>query len=175
MNYKNLIDYIEYDVVNIYNNFVEVFKFNRNDFIIFLFNLVKSFEYNRNLLKKKYSEKLLSLNNLKKVQFALKELGLSEETIKKIIIKSPIIILYSDNLSYVYYLFKNNKYYGYTVLDDGEYNTYLMNENLKSNVISNNLIVDSMLNFYKVNNYNKDEFDKLESDFKLKNYYFKKK
>lgn len=175
MNYMNLVDYIESNVEKIYNNFVEVFKFNRNDFIVFIYNLIKSFGHNKNLLNKKYSEELISLNNLKKVQLALKELGLSEETIKKIIIKSPIIILYSDNLSYVYYLFKNNKYYGYTVLDDGEYNTYLMNENLKSNVISNNLIVDSMLNFYKVNNYNKDEFDKLESDFKLKNYYFKKK
>ena len=118
--------------------------------------------------------KELLKNNIP-IDIIVKSTGLTEEEINMIIIKSPMITLYSNNLGYIYYLFKSKRYYGYTILDDNKINTYLLNRRLKSNIISNNYVVEKMINYYKVNNYNKETFDDLERDFKLKNYYFKKK
>ena len=125
---------------------------------------------NENLANKNQSLEVFSFENCNK----LLNLGLSLDTIEKVIVKSPVILLYSNQLDSVYYLFKNKKYCGYTILDDDKYVTYLLNENIKSNVISNNFVTDNMLKYYKVNDYKKEVFDSLESQFKLKNYYLKK-
>ena len=117
---------------------------------------------------------VFSFENCNKLKKELLNLGLNLDTIEKVIVKSPVILLYSNQLDSVYYLFKNKKYCGYTILDDDKYVTYLLNENIKSNVISNNFVTDNMLKYYKVNDYKKEVFDSLESQFKLKNYYFKK-
>ena len=129
---------------------------------------------NENLANKNQSLEVFSFENFCKLKKELLNLGLSLDTIEKVIVKSPVILLYSNQLDSVYYLFKNKKYCGYTILDDDKYVTYLLNENIKSNVISNNYVTDNMLKYYKVNDYKKEVFDSLESQFKLKNYYLKK-
>ena len=129
---------------------------------------------NENLANKNQSLEVFSFEICNKLKKGLLNLGLSLDTIEKVIVKSPVILLYSNQLDSVYYLFKNKKYCGYTILDDDKYVTYLLNENIKSNVIFNNYVTDNMLKYYKVNDYKKEVFDSLESQFKLKNYYFKK-
>ena len=128
---------------------------------------------NENLANKNQSLEVFSFENCNKLKKELLNLGLSLDTIEKVIVKSPVILLYSNQLDSVYYLFKNKKYCGYTILDDDKYVTYLLNENIKSNVIFNNYVTDNMLKYYKVNDYKKEVFDSLENQFKLKNYYFK--
>lgn len=129
---------------------------------------------NENLANKNQSLEVFSFEKCNKLKKELLNLGLSLDTIEKVIVKSPVILLYSNQLDSVYYLFKNKKYCGYTILDDDKYVTYLLNENIKSNVIFNNYVTDNMLKYYKVNDYKKEVFDSLENQFKLKNYYFKK-
>ena len=129
---------------------------------------------NENLANKNQSLEVFSFENCNKLKKELLNFALNLDTIEKVIVKSPVILLYSNQLDSVYYLFKNKKYCGYTILDDDKYVTYLLNENIKSNVIFNNYVTDNMLKYYKVNDYKKEVFDSLENQFKLKNYYFKK-
>ena len=175
MKYPELINYIKLNISIIYNNFTSVFKMNIEDFRLFIINLVDSFKYNRVFNSREYSQNAFSNTNLQELKNELIKLGLSEDEIKNIIIKSPIIILYSDRLSDIYYLYKNSKYYGYVILDDGEYDTFLLNENLSSNIVSNNFVTRKMLEYYNVTKFDKATFDRLEADYKLKNYYFKRK
>lgn len=172
---KKIIEYISSNVENISINLHFVFGLNTEQIKDLILNLAKAFKYNENLANKNQSLEVFSFENCKKLKKELLNLGLSSDTIGKVIVKSPVILLYSNQLDSVYYLFKNKKYCGYTILDDDKYVTYLLNENIKSNVISNNYVTDNMLKYYKVNDYKKEVFDSLESQFKLKNYYFKKK
>ena len=170
----DFVDYINQNLKQIYNNIYSVFGITKEEFKILILNIIKFFEY-KNIDEKDYSPNVFSIDALSKLKLVLIKLELTEEEIKQIIIKSPIIILYCDNLKDIYYLYKNKKFYGYTILDNKEYETYLLNSNLNSNIISNNYIIDKMFDYYGVKNYSQEEFDKLECEFKLKNYYFKKK
>ena len=174
MKNQDFIEYIKLNLKQIYNNISNVFGIDNEEFRILVLNIIKFFEYKKTN-KKEYSINVFSIDVLSKLKSELTKLGLTEEEIKQIITKSPIIILYSDNLNDIYYLYKNRNYYGYTVLYNGEYETYLLNSNLDSNIISNNYIIDRMFDYYNVKDYTNEEFDSLECDFKLKNYYFKKK
>lgn len=82
---------------------------------------------------------------LTKLKENLKSVGLDELTIKNLIIKSPIIILFGDKLDDVFFLYKADKFYGYTILINNEYMTYMFNANVQSNVITNNTMIDMML------------------------------
>lgn len=175
MKSDDLIKSIKLNMETIYINILYVFGIKQREFEILILNLINSFKYNDNSHEKNFSMNVFSIEKLKELKRSLENIGLTEEEINMIIIKSPMIILYSNNLGYIYYLFKSKRYYGYTILDDNKINTYLLNRRLKSNIISNNYVVEKMINYYKVNNYNKETFDDLERDFKLKNYYFKKK
>ena len=62
---------------------------------------------NENLAKKKQSLEVFSFENCNKLKKELLNLGLSLDTIEKVIVKSPVILLYSNQLDSVYYLFKN--------------------------------------------------------------------
>ena len=166
---KKVIEYISSNVENISINLHFVFCLNTEQIKDLILNLAKAFKYNENLANKNQSLEVFSFENCEKLKKELLNLGLSLDTI------GTVILLYSNQLDSVYYLFKNKKYCGYTILDDDKYVTYLLNENIKSNVISNNYVTDNMLKYYKVNDYKKEVFDSLESQFKLKNYYFKKK
>ena len=175
MNNVELITYIKSNTEIMYRNFTAVFDFDKSEFKILILNLMMSFNYNDTLNEKEYSTEIFSINSLSNLKSTLVEVGLSDDEIKKIIIKSPIILLYSNKLNYIYYLYKNKKYYGYTILNEDNYSTYLLNDNLNSNIISNNYITEKMLEYYNVKNFDKEVFDSLETDFKLKNYYFKAK
>lgn len=175
MKSNNLIENIKLNIVTIYSNISNVFGIEKEEFKILILNMINSFKYDEELKKNKFSMNVFSIEKLQELKNALISIGLTKEEMNKIIIKSPIIILYSDKLGDIYYLYKNQKYYGYTVLDDKKLHTYLFNDNLDSNIISNNYIVERMLEYYKVNDYAKEAFDNLETEFKLKNYYFKKK
>lgn len=174
MKSDDLIKSIKLNMETIYINILYVFGIKQREFEILILNLINSFKYNDNSHEKNFSMNVFSIEKLQELKRSLENIGLTEE-INMIIIKSPMITLYSNNLGYIYYLFKSKRYYGYTILDDNKINTYLLNRRLKSNIISNNYVVEKMINYYKVNNYNKETFDDLERDFKLKNYYFKKK
>ena len=175
MKNQELITYIQFNIKDIYNNLTIVFGLENKEIKLLFTNLISSFRYNKKLIKKECSTNIFSLDRLTELKRSLNELGLTDDEIRKIIVKSPIIILYSDRLNDIYYLYKNKKYYGYTVLDNEEYDTYLLNNNLDSNIISNNYITKKMLEYYKIRNYGNREFDNIEKDFKLKNYYFKRK
>ena len=175
MKSDDLIKSIKLNMETIYINILYVFGIKQREFEILILNLINSFKYNDNSHEKNFSMNVFSIEKLKELKRSLENIGLTEEEINMIIIKSPMITLYSNNLGYIYYLFKSKRYYGYTILDDNKINTYLLNRRLKSNIISNNYVVEKMINYYKVNHYNKETFDDLERDFKLKNYYFKKK
>lgn len=175
MKSNGFIAIVKSNIENIYANFLDVYEITKEEFEILILNMINAFQYNEKLNKKEFSVNIFSIKNLKELKSVLTKIGLTKEEIKKIIVKSPIIILYSNNLDAIYYLYKNKKYYGYTILDNKEYDTFLLNENLSSNIISNNYIIEKMLDYYNVKNYEKDYFDNLEKDFKLKNYYFKKK
>lgn len=82
---------------------------------------------------------------LSKLKENLKSVGLDELTIKNLIIKSPIIILFGDKLDNIFFLYKVDKFYGYTILINNEYMTYMFNANVQSNVITNNTMIDMML------------------------------
>lgn len=174
MKSDDLIKSIKLNMETIYINILYVFGIKQREFEILILNLINSFKYNDNSHEKNFSMNVFSIEKLQELKRSLENIGLTEEEINMIIIKSPMITLYSNNLGYIYYLFKSKRYYGYTILDDNKINTYLLNRRLKSNIISNNYVVEKMINYYKVNNYNKETFDDLERDFKLKNYYFKK-
>ena len=62
---------------------------------------------NENLANKNQSLEVFSFENCNKLKKELLNLGLSLDTIEKVIIKSPVILLYSNKLDSVYYLFKN--------------------------------------------------------------------
>lgn len=175
MKSDDLIKSIKLNIETIYINILYVFGIKQREFEILILNLINSFKYNDNSHEKNFSMNVFSVEKLQELKRSLKNIGLTEEEINMIIIKSPMIMLYSNNLGYIYYLFKSKRYYGYTILDDNKINTYLLNRRLKSNIISNNYVVEKMINFYKVNNYSKETFDNLERNYKLKNYYFKKK
>lgn len=175
MNKEDIIAYIKSNINQIYHNFYDVFELDISQVDTLIINLIKTFKYNRKLSNKEYSTNIFSINNLSKIKEQLFQIGLSYDEIKKVIVKSPMIILYSEKLDYVYYLYKNRKYYGYIVLDSEGYDTYLFNDNLNSNVISNNYIVEQMLKYYNASSYDKETFDNMECDFKLKNYYLKRK
>lgn len=175
MKSDNLIENINLNIEAIYSNISNVFGITGEEFKILILNMINSFKYNEKLSKKKFSMNVFSIEKLQELKNVLTNIGLAEEKINKIIIKSPIIILYSDKLSNIYYLYKSKKYYGYTILDNKKFDTYLLNDNLDSNIISNNYIVEKMLEYYKINDYEKEAFNNLETEFKLKNYYFKKK
>ena len=174
MRKDDLLKYISTNSESIHFNLKNVFNINNDDFNTLIENLKRAFYFNKQLNSKEYSIFIFSIDNLSNLKNVLKDHSISEDIISKILIKSPIIILYSDNIDCIYYLFKNNKYYGYTILDDGKYNTYLLNNNLRSNIISNNYPVNIMTSFY---NYKLlDNFSSLESNKnKIKNYYFKEK
>lgn len=119
---------------------------------------------------------LFSYELLSKLKENLKSVGLDELTIKNLIIKSPIIILFSDKLDNVFFLYKADKFYGYTILVNNEYMTYMFNNNVQSNVITNNTMIDMMLS--SVADAKKQEqlkvyFKHLERNYSLKNFYFK--
>ena len=175
MNKSELIEYIKLNISTIYNSFMSVFDFEKEDIEALIINLIKSFSLNERLNEKEYSASVFSEETLKGLKDEFKKLGIDSQMVKSIIIKSPIIILYADKLNSIYYLYKNKNYYGYTILDNYKYDTYLLNNNINSNIISNNYIIDKMLNYYDITEYKNENFEKLESDFKLKNYYFKKK
>ena len=95
---------------------------------------------------------------------------------ENLIIKSPIIILFSDKLDNIFFLYKADKFYGYTILVNNEYMTYMFNNNVQSNVITNNTMIDMMLS--SVADAKKQEqlkvyFKHLERNYSLKNFYFK--
>ena len=76
----------------------------------------------------------------------------------------------------VFCLFKADKFYGYTILVNNEYMTYMFNNNVQSNVITNNTMIDMMLS--SVADAKKQEqlkvyFKHLERNYSLKNFYFK--
>ncbi len=175
MKKNDFIKNIKLNIKDIYNNIFGVFEITKEEFNILILNIINSFQYNENLKKKEFSMNVFSIENLLELKSMLIKIGLTEEKIKRIIVKSPIILLYSDKLDDIYYLFKNKKYYGYTILDNKKYYTFLLNDYLNSNIISNNYIIEKMIDYYNIKKFEKEDFDKLESDFKLKNYYFKKK
>lgn len=175
MKKNDFIKNIKLNIKDIYNNIFDVFEITKEEFNTLILNIINSFQYNENLKKKEFSMNIFSIENLLELKSMLIKIGLTEEEIKKIIVKSPIILLYSDKLDNIYYLFKNKKYYGYTILDNKKYYTFLLNDNLNSNIISNNYIIEKMIDYYNIKKFEKEDFDNLESDFKLKNYYFKKK
>ena len=175
MKKNDFIKNIKLNIKDIYNNIFGVFEITKEEFNILILNIINSFQYNENLKKKEFSMNVFSIENLLELKSMLIKIGLTEEKIKRIIVKSPIILLYSDKLDDIYYLFKNKKYYGYTILDNKKYYTFLLNDYLNSNIISNNYIIEKMIDYYNIKKFEKEDFDNLESDFKLKNYYFKKK
>ncbi len=175
MKEADFIENIELNIEDIYYSISDVFGIKKEEFRTLILNIINAFQYNEKLRKKDFSMSIFHIQNLLELKNLLMTLDLTEEEIKKIIVKSPIILLYSDKLNDIYYLYKSKKYYGYTILDNKEYDTFLLNENLNSNIVSNNYIVEKMLDYYKINNNEIKDFDNLESDFKLKNYYFKKK
>lgn len=113
---------------------------------------------------------------LSKLKENLKSVGLDELTIKNLIIKSPIIILFGDKLDNIFFLYKADKFYGYTILINNEYMTYMFNANIQSNVITNNTMIDMMLSSIadtKKQEQLKKHFIQLERNYSLKNFYFK--
>ena len=172
---NTFIQTLKLNIKTIYSNISNVFGLTDEEFKELITNMINSFRYNRKLNEKKIYMNIFSIENLLSLKNILEKIGLGKEEIKKIIIKSPIIILYSDKLGKIYYIYKNKKYYGYTILDNKEFETYLLNDNLSSNIISNNYIVKQMLDYYGVKSYDKESFDTLEKELKVKNYYFKKK
>lgn len=119
---------------------------------------------------------VFSFEMLSKLKEDLKSVGLDELTIKNLIIKSPIIILFGDKLDDVFFLYKADKFYGYTILVNNEYMTYMFNANVQSNVITNNTMIDMMLNSIadtKKQEQLKKHFIQLERNYSLKNFYFK--
>lgn len=60
-----------------------------------------------NLANKNQSLEVFSFENCNKLKKELLNLGLNLDTIEKVIVKSPVILLYSNQLDSVYYLFKN--------------------------------------------------------------------
>ena len=62
---------------------------------------------NENLANKNQSLEVFSFENCNKLKKELLNLGLNLDTIEKVIVKSPVILLYSNQLDSVYYLFKN--------------------------------------------------------------------
>ena len=175
MNLKDLVTYYKMNIKEINKNFNIVYNLNKEDCDLLFFNLFYSLSYNKDITIKDISYDIFNIVNLEKLKNALVDMKIKDDKIKDIITKSPIIILYSNRLDSIYYLYKNNKYFGYTVLDEDKYNTFLLNNNINSNVFSNNYIVNNMLEYHNVKNNNKEEFDRIEEDYKLKNYYFKKK
>ena len=119
---------------------------------------------------------VFSFEMLSKLKENLKSVGLDELTIKNLIIKSPIIILFGDKLDDVFFLYKADKFYGYTILINNEYMTYMFNANVQSNVITNNTMIDMMLSSIadtKKQEQLKKHFIQLERNYSLKNFYFK--
>ena len=175
MKTEDLFLYISSNIEEIFYNLNNVFGITKEEFKLLIENLDDAFNYNNYLNNRNYSTSIFSMDNLNDLKNIFMNFFLKEEEIKKIIIKSPIIILYSNKLDSTYYLFKKDKYYGYTVLDNGKNYTYLYNENINSNIISNNYIVQNMLNYYKIDNNHLTDLSPLETEGKIKNYYFKKK
>lgn len=175
MTREELIIFIKSNLKNIHNAFSAIFGLDKSEFQALMINLIKAFEFNENLNEKDYSADIFSPDNLLNLKDFLTKMALSDVEIKQIIVKSPIILLYSNELQNIYLLYKAQKCYGYTILDNGQHRTYLLNNNIPSNVVDNNYVTDQMLAYYNVKEFDNKEFDKIEKNFKLKNYYFKKK
>ena len=121
MKKNDFITNIKINIENIYVNISDVFEIKKEEFKMLILNIINAFQYNEKLNEKEISMNIFSIENLQELKSTLIKIGLTEDEIKKIIVKSPIIILYSDKLSDIYYLFKNKKYYGYTILDNKKY------------------------------------------------------
>ena len=174
MNYKELKKYIKENIKLIYSDFTKCFNLEEEQFKLLITNLIYSFENNDYLKNKIYSLNIFSIQNLENLLSNLMNLDLKNTVIKEIITKSPIILLYSNQLDNIYFLYKNNKYYGYIILDNNKYYTYLYNPNINSNIVSNNYILDKMLEYHKINTYEKETIYSMIKIYKLKNYYLKK-
>ena len=94
---KKVIEYISSNVENISINLHFVFGLNTEQIKDLILNLAN----------KNQSLKVFSFENCNKLKKELLNLGLSLDTIEKVIVKSPVILLYSNQLDSVYYLFKN--------------------------------------------------------------------
>lgn len=174
MNYIEFKKYIKENIKLIYSDFTKCFNLEEKQFKLLITNLIYSFENNDYLKNKIYSLNIFFIENLEKLLSNLMDLELEDTVIKEIITKSPIILLYSDQLDNIYFLYKNNKYYGYIILDNNKYYTYLYNPNINSNTVINNYILDKMLEYHNINTYKKETFDSMIKIYKLKNYYLKK-
>lgn len=166
------------DMSALYRNLKDVFDIGSEEFKQLLTNLILAAEYNKDLFSSEFDLESFKPEFLKKLKGELSGLGFDNNAIREFIVKSPILLVYANKLDRVYYIYKNNKCHGYSVLYDYRYSTFLVNENLKSSVVENNYITDQMLRYYakgEKSEISKNSFDELLCSNKVKNYYFKKK
>lgn len=175
MSRDEIIEFIKDNMKSIYDNFKTTFDITIEEFEKIIINFILSFDYNASLRKKDISKEIFSVESLNALRDTLREYGIKDKQIKSVIIKSPIILIYDKELERIHYIYKKDKYIGYTIVEDDEYNTYLYNENIDSNLVSNNYIADQIIKYKNIDKDKLTDFIKAEENYKLKNYYYKKK
>lgn len=190
MNQFELFIYKNVDII--FSNFIKVFNMNKEEVLATIKNLItilKKDQFYSNY--KKFFITNFSLSNLNNLKEYLLKHGLSENEIKKTIIRMPGMIFLNETLENIYLIFKGKQYKGYVVFNNNDIKSYvyLGNSDLicgkNNNYYENEYIIKEMLknanredvseflniqSDYKI----KEKLDCLKEDFCLKNYYLKK-
>lgn len=199
MKNEEFLKYLKENIKNIYSNFEMVFKVNYEEFLFIINVIIKDLTYDKfyqNLISENLVQSfdLLALNNLFKM---FKDLDLSDEEIKKIILVIPEVILFSQQLNDIHLIYKNNFIKGIAFINQNNYRSYSIPNYAFDEKTLNNILEFRTINSYDYliknlllnlnrndlkNSYDladnanlNDKFAALTKAYSKKNYYFKKK
>lgn len=152
--------------------------------------LVNQEDFYQRYISDNKKSNLIDRDSILKLILFLKDKKLNAEEIKKIIVKTPGILVFSKDLDNIYVLFKGNILKGYVLLNNQDFKAYRYVSNHNFNVSKKSVdytyVVDKMLNelkredISKAYNLNKETisakyiFNSLKKEEGLKNHYFKK-
>lgn len=199
---KDFCNFLSQNFKSIYYNFNNVFKINYEEYLNLMKIVMKNLYYDnfyKNLLCDINFFISFDKESLLEIQNYFMSVGLLEEKIKKLILSTPQILFFSNNLNNIFPIFKNRDFVGVALLHGNDYRAYSFNDLNLNLILLNTLLKESDVNDcnYLVENmlksldredvvetlnfkFNSDtplinKFEILSTDYSKKNYYFKKK
>ena len=193
---KNFVQFIENNVGEIIENIMNTFEldmYESKEVLLRCVNIiVKDPFYNSSMDYEMINGifNKVKLNNLK--DFLLK-LDMSTTELKKMIINTPQILLYSTRINLIYPIFKNDEFKGYALINNDKFKSYSI-----SNINQNDFSSEGYYEFYNYdyivnqmleqlnredikeelkieNNADlKTKFNSLVREYSMKNYHFKR-
>lgn len=192
MQSKEFLEILRNNTDDLFQNFHDIYKLNFKQTIDILERIINNAlndEFFKKMLENQEIDFLFDKNYLLRIKNHLLSFGITEETIKRIIINTPQILLFSNNIDNIHLLFKNNFYKGYVLTHNNDYKSYGFFNSLSIDdydITNCDYIIRDMFNSLErndiktINNFNEkpkiqldDKINALTKENSKKNFYFK--